>query len=159
MTEEEKEIVKEYKRVIANSYGFAKYDDFVSNLIKYKTEGTIQNTIVDMVNLIEKLQKEIEEKTTIILVGAEKVKSLEKENEEYKKRLTPTPEHPVPVEYQASVFVDKRNYIPKDKIREKIKQLENKREQLGIFKSGIYVNGIYKISLIIAAYKKLLEEE
>lgn len=51
------------------------------------------------------------------------------------------------------------DYIPKDIIREKIKQLENKREQLGIFKSGIYSSGIYKISLIIAAYKELLEEE
>ena len=53
----------------------------------------------------------------------------------------------------------KDNYISKDKIREQIEQLENKREQLGIFKSGIYSSGIYKISLIIAAYKKLLEEE
>ena len=33
-----------------------------------------------ILNLIEKLQKENEEKTTILLAGAEKVKQLEKEN-------------------------------------------------------------------------------
>lgn len=52
-----------------------------------------------IINLIEKLQKEIEEKTIIIMAGAEKVKQLEKE------------------------FITKQeikeNYIPKDKIREK----------------------------------------
>lgn len=37
-----------------------------------------------VLNLIEKLQKENEEKTTILLAGAEKVKQLEKENKTLK---------------------------------------------------------------------------
>lgn len=43
--------------------------------------GNIEFLINDiLLNLIEKQQKEIEEKTTILLAGAEKVKQLEKGN-------------------------------------------------------------------------------
>lgn len=76
-------------------------------------------------NLIEKLQKEIEEKTIIIMAGAEKVKQLEKE------------------------FIIKQevkeNYIPKDKIRELIK------EPTIITSDGDYIS--------VKKVKKLLEEE
>ena len=40
-----------------------------------------------LLNLIEKQQKEIEEKTTILLAGAEKVKQLEKEIEDLQTKL------------------------------------------------------------------------
>jgi len=39
-----------------------------------------------LVNYIDKLQKELEEKTIILMVGADKVKQLEKENEELKSK-------------------------------------------------------------------------
>ena len=49
---------------------------------KLKTQEVTKDEV--LLNLIEKQQKEIEEKTTIILAGAEKVKMLEKEIEELK---------------------------------------------------------------------------
>ena len=54
-----------------------------------------------------------------------KIKELEKELEEYKKRLTPTPDNCVPIEYQMIGYVDKRGYISKDKIKDKIKKYRN----------------------------------
>ena len=60
MTEENKAI-EDYKRVIAMYFKYSDYDLFCSNLMKSGVKGTIQNTMADMVNLIEKLQKENEE--------------------------------------------------------------------------------------------------
>lgn len=47
-----------------------------------ETEGTENNylEVKILLNLVDKQQKEIEEKTTILLVGAKKVKELEKGN-------------------------------------------------------------------------------
>ena len=59
----------------------------------------------------KRVLKENEEKTTILLAGAEKVKQLEKENEEYSKQLDLD-------------YVD-NNYIPKQKIKDKIEKYKN----------------------------------
>ena len=61
MTEEEKKAIEDYKRVIAMYFKYSDYDLFCSNLMKSGVKGTIQNTMADMINLIEKLQKENEE--------------------------------------------------------------------------------------------------
>jgi hypothetical protein len=77
-----------------------------------------------ILNLIEKQQKEIEEKTTIIMAGAEKVKQLEKEIEELKldlEEMTKTYNH------MKENWVHKlalNSYIRKDKIRELIEKYE-----------------------------------
>jgi hypothetical protein len=69
MNEEEKKAVEFVKKRTKELKKYAKrenelvYDDII-------------------LNLINKLQKENEEKTTILLAGAEKVKQLEKENED-----------------------------------------------------------------------------
>ena len=67
----------------------------------------------------------------------------QKEIEEYKKKLTPTPDNCVPIEYQMIGYVDKRGYISKDKIKEKINELEKERDKyiigdinFGLMKSG-----------------------
>ena len=57
----------------------------------------------------KRVLKELEEKTTILLAGAEKVKQLQKENEEYSKQIDLD-------------YVDD-NYIAKQKIKEKIEEL------------------------------------
>lgn len=51
-------------------------------------EGTENNylEVKILLNLVDKQQKEIAEKTTIIMAGAEKVKQLEKEIEELKEK-------------------------------------------------------------------------
>ena len=78
-------------------------------------------------NYTEKLQKEIEEKTTIILVGAEKVKSLQKENEELKNKVVKRNNELIELEETSEKeFITKQevkeNFIPKDKIKGKIKE-------------------------------------
>lgn len=61
MTEGEKKAIEDYKRVIAMYFKYSDYDLFCSNLMKSGVKGTIQNTMADMINLIEKLQKENED--------------------------------------------------------------------------------------------------
>ena len=101
---------------------------------------------VKILTLIEKLQKENEEKTTILLAGAEKVKQLQKENEEYSKQLDLD-------------YVDD-NYIAKQKIKEKIEELSQ------YYKKEIYPS-LYQWSDItikehydemIALLQELIEE-
>ena len=66
-----------------------------------------------ILNLIEKQQKEIEEKSTILLAGAEKVKQLEKEIEELKEKNA-----------QLTNYLNDSYYVSADKIREILKDLE-----------------------------------
>lgn len=80
-------------------------------------------------NLINNQQKEIEEKTTILLAGAEKVKQLEKEIEE-KNCLIDVLQHKIEelldnkkeINYIKPIDIPVHNYINEDKIREKIKK-------------------------------------
>ena len=98
-----------------------------------------------IINLIEKLQKEIEEKTIIIMAGAEKVKQLEKE-------------------FLTKQEV-KENYIPKDKIREKIEDYKNEIEcensylEQGIICEEEYKDRVKVYNSYIFILNKLLEEE
>ena len=92
-------------------------------------------------NYTEKLQKEIEEKTTIILVGAEKVKSLQKENEELR--------------VQGSIILLDYNIL-KDKIRELFKGLYTIEESKVAKIKTIDSDKAFKF---VKAVEKLLEEE
>lgn len=73
MNEKEKETVEELRKQLRLAINI----DDVTTTIRNDDAETI-------LNLIEKLQKENEEKTTIILAGAEKVKQVEKENKTLK---------------------------------------------------------------------------
>lgn len=132
---------------------------------KYLPEAEIalDTSIEDVLYLIEKQQKEIEEKTTILLAGAEKVKQLEKEIEDYKKfkkdivskimfwdkEELPDNERIISmldtfmkevsrlediedkkVEVAVDFIEEKRDKYWKDKIREKIKELEGQKEKI-----------------------------
>ena len=69
---------------------------------------------------IEKLQRENEEKTTILLAGAEKVKQLEKENKDLKAD-----------NYELNNRItDLLENIPVQKIKDKIEELKKKVEEL-----------------------------
>lgn len=79
MSEEAKEAIDKLKTFInIPNYVFLK-----------EYEQLIQSTRI-VINLIEKLQKENEEKTILLFAGAEKVRRLEKENEELKGTLRDT---------------------------------------------------------------------
>lgn len=120
MSEEEQKAIEFLKTFIKTEIDYCKLE---------KTDVT------DILNVIKQQQKEIEEKSTIIMAGAEKVKQLEEEIEDLKT---------ITQNYNAiggETFGDnriivcsmkyfddgyfKKNYIFKDKIREKIKELES----------------------------------
>ena len=101
LSEEEKEAMEELKEEINKPLELP--EDIFSTYILCDIEKA--KTII---NLIEKQQKELEE---------------------YKKRLIPTPDNPVPIEYQMAMYVDKRDYISKDTIKAKIKELEKEIEE------------------------------
>lgn len=68
---------------------------------------------------IDKLQKEIEEKTTILMAGADKVKQLEKENEELKETdLTSV--------YMKGFYDSKSKW--EEKVKNKIKELDETKQ-------------------------------
>ena len=127
----------------------------------------IQHKNVDiLLNLIEKLKKENEEKTTIILAGAEKVKSLEKKIEELKNKVIKRDNDIIYLEETAEKeFLTKQevkeNYIQKEKIKEKLEELENEEKALrkDFEKHRVQLFELYKKVVLIEGYKKLLEEE
>ena len=86
-----------------------------------------QNGVKVLLNLLEKQQKEIEEKTTIIMAGAEKVKQLEKEIQRLEKDNDTLSELVIVNEDKVIKELD---LISKDKIREKIKELEEQIEEI-----------------------------
>lgn len=103
---------------------------------------------------IEKLQRENEEKTTILLAGAEKVKQLEKENEELKKFITEgitVAPHSTYKNYRLDFL--RENFVSKKKIKDKIRKNE---EIIDISNDGDLIHELYQENKV---YKELLESE
>lgn len=95
---------------------------------------------------IEKLQRENEEKTTILLAGAEKVKQLEKENNRLEEQVEYDKTHiytPQTIEL---------NFISKSKIEDKIEEIDKKIKREENEKVVIY---LYKQRKVL---QELLEE-
>lgn len=79
----------------------------------------------------------------------ERVKELDKENDELLKDL-----------YSANcIIADLTDSIPKQKIKEKIEELKNEKEQLRIDKNVTWDSQIYKLDLKIQVLQELLQEE
>lgn len=81
----------------------------------------------NILNVIEKLQKELEEKTTILLAGAEKVKQLKKEIKELKEKIADL-ETKLAIEKIDNKYNQEERdeeTIPRYKIREKIEEIES----------------------------------
>jgi len=120
MTEEEKKAIDLLKF----------YEGFFKNIGHEEEVKSIESVI----NYIEKLKKEIEEKTIIIMAGAEKVKQLEKENEELKNKVVKRDKELIKLEEYANKNFERKDdvkakYIPKDKIREKLEKIEKEKKQ------------------------------
>ena len=114
MTEEEKKAIEDYKRVIAMYFKYSDYDLFCSNLMKSGIKGTIQNTMADMVNLIEKLKKENEElKNKVVKRDKELIKLEEYANKNFERKDDV-----------------KAKYIPKSKIRKLAEELNKEIDWL-----------------------------
>lgn len=79
----------------------------------------------------------------------EKVKELDTKNDELLKDL-----------YSANcIIADLTDSIPKQKIKEKIEELKNEKEQLRIDKNVTWDSQIYKLDLKIQVLQELLQEE
>lgn len=92
----------------------------------------LENEISFLKDALCEKQKEIEEKTTIIMAGAKKVKQLEKEIKELKEKI-------VDLETKLAIETIDNKYnqeerdeetIPRYKIREKLEGLEEQKEKL-----------------------------
>ena len=114
------------------------------------------NQIQTILNVIDKQQKEIEEKTTIIMAGAEKVKQLEKGNRSLMESR---------IKWKNRYYKEKaknKECISKDKIREK---LDKYREKLKKLHSQELWNEPedsikdFKYNHYLEAYKEILEEK
>lgn len=133
MNEEEKKAVKYFYNLRATiDESNMLFDEEIN--VKHGKETIKQITII--LNLVEKLQKENEEKTTILLAGAEKVKQLEKENNRLEEQVEYDKTHiytPQTIEL---------NFILKSKIEDKIEELKinlvnMQGEELLIYESKI----------------------
>lgn len=117
MSEEEKKIIDRINR---------SYDD---NTQYVEASAKDWNYIV---HSIRKLHEEIEEKSTILIAGSEKVKQLEKEIEELKEKI-------VDLETKLAIETIDNKYnqeerdeetIPRCKIREKINQFREVKKEI-----------------------------
>ena len=127
LSEEEKEAKLELNRFI---YGkqlskddIADYLGILFNLIeKQQKEIEEKNIAVNKMSKdISRQLEEIEEKTTIIMAGAEKVKRLECQIEELLNVLNKEEK----INYIKPIDIKVHNYISEDKIREKLNQIDN----------------------------------
>jgi len=64
------------------------------------------------------------------------IENLIQENKELKKQI-PSPTNPIPIENQTDIWVLKRDYISKSKIKEKIEKLDKKKRKSQIEYSTI----------------------
>lgn len=62
-------------------------------------------------------------------------------------------------EQERAEYIIYKNYIPKQKIKEKIEELKNEKEQLRIDKNVTWDSQIYKLDLKIQVLQELLQEE
>lgn len=126
------EELQKYKWIVANidkDYFFKFVDNLLSDYTRQK-------------QINEEHQKKIGELR-------ERVKELDKENDELLKDL-----------YSANcIIADLTDSIPKQKIKEKIEELKNEKEQLRIDKNVTWDSQIYKLDLKIQVLQELLQEE
>lgn len=137
MNEEEKNAIEKIEDTF--------YSDLGKGINKFQKITLYEDSIRDvriLLNLIEKLQKENEEKTTIILAGAEKVKQVEKENKTLKN-------------FTSSIFNGdiEKNYIPVQKVKDKIRKNE---EIIDISNDGDLIHELLQKNKV---YEELLESE
>jgi ssRNA-specific RNase YbeY (16S rRNA maturation enzyme) len=121
MSEEEKkaiEYLKEFKNEVFEGVG---------------NKSIMAKKIDILLNLIDKQQNEIKEKTTILLAGAKKVKQLEKEIEErdkYNITTLPFEELKEMIEQNKNISIFGKEYISKDKVKETIEHYNNELEHI-----------------------------
>lgn len=111
----------------------------------------LENEISFLKDALCEKQKEIEEKTTILLAGSKKVKQLEKEIEELKEKNT-----------QLTNYLNDSYYVSVDKIKEKIDKYRKKIEKLHsqeLWNEPEDSIKDFKYKHYLEAYKEILEDK
>lgn len=85
-----------------------------------------------------------------------RIKQLEKENGELRERVKELEEDLYSANKIVEEYIDS---IPKQKIKDKIEELKNEKEQLRIDKNVTWDSQIYKLDLKIQVLQELLQEE
>ena len=140
------EKLQKYKRIVANidkDYFFEFVDNLLSDYIKQK-------------QINEEHEKEIAELKEYIFIApnldemtATKYANIQREA--YTKRRAE--------EQQRAEYIKYKNFIPKQKIKDKIEELKYEKEQLSIDKNVTWDSQIYKLDLKIQVLQELLQEE
>lgn len=153
MNEEEKKALKYFYNLRATiDESNMLFDEDVN--VKCGKETMIQITTI--LNLINKLQKENEEKTIILLSGAEKVKKLETEKEELMKLMVHKNRYTKKIE--EDLFENASNYvIPKQKLKDKIEDL-NKVHNAEELEDILWRKNYTITELVQYVLQELLEE-
>lgn len=113
---EEENYIKIVENLLLNAH--VDYEEYKEYVIGYISFNAIKNILSDY----KRVLKELEEKTTILLVGAEKVKQLEKENEELKEKYDKDT-HTL----QNQLDIANADRVEKDKIIDLMANFMNKR--------------------------------
>ena len=132
------------------------FQDRLTNYGKRKMINYYENEIARQKQINEEHQKEIAELKEYIFIApnldemtATKYANIQREA--YTKGRAE--------EQQRAEYIIYKNYIPKQKIKEKIEELKNEKEQLRIDKNVTWDSQIYKIDLKIQVLQELLQEE
>lgn len=143
MSEEEKKAIDNFKRLDFFEYDWEIRDDDFETRDEMLAHAEKMQKII--LNLIDKQQNEIEEKSTILLAGAEKVKQLEKEIKELKEKI-----------------VDLKTKLAIEKIDNKYNQEERDEETIPRYKIIDILNYLNDTELnnyeIVIAFKKMMKE-
>ena len=125
-----------------------------------RIEEAIENIIADYTRQKEmneehqKINGELREKVKELEKSIEKISESSSNNEE----LIEKPNSGETFTVNQFDFI-KKNFIPKQKIKEKIEELKNEKEQLRIDKNVTWDSQIYKLDLKIQVLQELLQEE
>ena len=132
------------------------FQDRLTNYGKREMINYYENEIARQKQINEEHQKEIAELKEYIFIApnldemtATKYANIQREA--YTKERAE--------EQQRAEYIIYKNFIPKQKIKDKIEELKNEKEQLRIDKNVTWDSQIYKIDLKIQVLQELLQEE
>ena len=132
------------------------FQDRLTNYGKRKMINYYENEIARQKQINEEHQKEIAELKEYIFIAPnlDEMTATKYANIQREGYIRGRAE-----EQERAEYIIYKNYIPKQKIKEKIEELKNEKEQLRIDKNVTWDSQIYKIDLKIQVLQELLQEE
>ena len=131
------------------------FQDRLTNYGKRKMINYYENEIARQKQINEEHQKEIAELKEYIFIAPnlDEMTATKYANIQREGYIRGRAE-----EQERAEYIIYKNYIPKQKIKEKIEELKNEKEQLRIDKNVTWDSQIYKLDLKIQVLQELLQE-